>query len=177
MLKFITGNKGKIREVQGILGGELVEQLDVDLPEIQSLDPRKIIQAKLEYASGHYEGQFIVEDVSVSFPALNGLPGPLIKWFLEVLSLNEIYDLVAKYPDHSAEHKVVYGLYSPGKPIQFFEAFIQGEIVKPIGNKDFGFGPLFKPNGSNKTYGEMELEEKLVFSPRVKALKLLKEHL
>jgi non-canonical purine NTP pyrophosphatase (RdgB/HAM1 family) len=175
MLKFITSNKGKVREVQGILGMPELEQLDIDLPEIQSLDSHEIIKAKLEQATAHHDGQFIVEDVSLSFPSLHGLPGPLIKWFGERLSLEEIYDLVHKYPDHTAEHKIVYGLSTPGQPLRFFEGVTEGEIVKPAGDKDFGWGPMFKPRGSDKTYGEMNLEEKLIFSPRAKALKELRK--
>ena len=179
MLKFITSNKGKMREVQGLLGaaGMTVEQLDIDLPEIQSMDSHEIIEAKLEHAAAHHNDQFIVEDVSLSFPALNGLPGPLIKWFEQSLGLEGIYELVYKFPNHSARHKIVYGLSSPNQPIRFFEGITDGEIVKPRGDGDFGWGPMFKPAGSEKTYGEMKLEEKLVYSPRAKALKQLTAHL
>jgi len=172
VLKFITSNKGKVREVQAILAefGLEVEQLNIDLPEIQSMDSHEIIKAKLEHATAHHNDQFIVEDVSLSFPALNNLPGPLIKWFEQSLGLEGIYELLYKYVDHSAQHKIVYGLSSPNKPIQFFEGITEGEIVKPVGDGDFGWGPMFKPTGSDKTYGQMELKEKLIFSPRAKAL-------
>ena len=76
-LHFITGNKGKLLEVQSILGD--VTALDIDLAEIQSLDAHEIIKAKLDEARKHHNGQFIVEDTSLYFEALNGLPGPLIK--------------------------------------------------------------------------------------------------
>ena len=60
MLYFITGNKNKVAEAKAILG--TVEQLDIDLPEIQELDARKIIKAKLLEALAHRSGEFIVED-------------------------------------------------------------------------------------------------------------------
>ena len=59
-LYFITGNKGKLAEVQSILGP--IEALDIDLPEIQELDAHKIIRAKIEEAQKHQKGEFIVED-------------------------------------------------------------------------------------------------------------------
>ena len=39
MLYFITGNKNKFKEFQDILGEENIEQLDIDLPELQEIDP------------------------------------------------------------------------------------------------------------------------------------------
>ena len=59
-----------------------LEQFDIDLPEIQEIDAHKVVKAKLEAALAHHEGPFIVDDVSVRCGALNGLPGPFIKWFL-----------------------------------------------------------------------------------------------
>ena len=44
-LYFITGNKSKFGEVQSMLGN--IEQFDIDLPEIQDIDAKNIIRAKL----------------------------------------------------------------------------------------------------------------------------------
>jgi inosine/xanthosine triphosphate pyrophosphatase family protein len=60
---FITGNKSKFTEGKAILPE--LEQLEIDLPEIQEIDARLIIEAK--------------EDTSLYLECLNGLPGPLIK--------------------------------------------------------------------------------------------------
>lgn len=56
-LYFITRNKGKLAEVQSALPD--VEALDIDLPEIQSLDAHDIIKAKLLEAQKHQTGEFI----------------------------------------------------------------------------------------------------------------------
>ena len=45
-LYFITGNEHKFKEVKEML--PFVEQLDIDLPEIQNLDPQEIIKEKLQ---------------------------------------------------------------------------------------------------------------------------------
>lgn len=83
MIYFITGNKNKFEEVRAILPD--AEQLDIDLPEIQEIDAHGIIRAKLHAAFAHEEGEFIVEDLSFYLECLNGLPGPLIKWFLKTI--------------------------------------------------------------------------------------------
>ena len=85
---FITGNKNKLAEVHAIIKN--VEQLDIDLPEIQELDPHKIIQAKVAQAFTHHAGPFIVEDTGLYLDCLHGLPGPLIKWFMEAVNLYRV---------------------------------------------------------------------------------------
>ena len=107
MLYFITGNKGKLMEVQSILGN--VEALDIDLPEIQELDAHKIIRAKLEEAQKHQEGEFIVEDTSLYFEALKGLPGPLIKWFMKTIGNDGLYKIAESFNAYNAEAKTIIG--------------------------------------------------------------------
>ena len=80
---FITWNKNKLAEVQSIIHD--VTQLDIELPEIQDVDAQKIIEAKLYEAKKHHPGNFFVEDTSLYLSALNWLPWPLIKWFLQEL--------------------------------------------------------------------------------------------
>ncbi len=45
---FITGNAGKLNEAKAII--PQLTQLDLDLPEIQELDPKAVIAAKLPEA-------------------------------------------------------------------------------------------------------------------------------
>jgi inosine/xanthosine triphosphate pyrophosphatase family protein len=75
---FITGNEGKLREVRELLPD--VQGIDMDLAEMQEIDAHKIIAAKLAEAQRYQSGPFIVEDTSLYIDAMNGLPGPLIKW-------------------------------------------------------------------------------------------------
>lgn len=82
-LYFVTGNRGKFKEVKELIPE--IEQLDLDLPEIQEINAREIITHKLLEAFSHHPGEFIVEDTGLYLDCLNGLPGPLIKWFLAAL--------------------------------------------------------------------------------------------
>ncbi len=177
MLKFITGNNDKVNEFRGILPEVEIEQLSIDIPEIQSMDPKEIILGKLDFASKHYEGAFVVEDVSLGLQALNGFPGPLIKWLEKSVSLEDFARLANSLGNNRAEHKITYGLSVPGQPVKFFEGITWGQIVAPRGTGDFGWGPTFIPDGSEQTYGEMGPQGKYQYSPRKKALELLKQHL
>lgn len=171
-LYFITGNKGKLAEVQSILGN--VEALDIDLPEIQSLDAHEIIKAKLEQAQKHQEGEFIVEDNSLYLDAMNGLPGPLIKWFLKTVGNDGLYKIAAAFGNFGAEAKVIIGYSDTQKNISFHEGITRGTIVEARGSEGFGWDPIFQPEGYSKTFGELSAEEKNSFSMRRIAVEKLK---
>lgn len=170
-LYFITGNKGKLAEVQSILGN--VEGLDIDLPEIQELDAHKIIQAKLEEAQKDQKGEFIVEDTSLYFEAMNGLPGPLIKWFMKTVGNDGLYKMAQAFENFNAEAKTIIGYSDKNGNIEFFEGNIKGTIVSPRG-EGFGWDPIFQPEGYSKTFGELSAEEKNSFSMRKIAIEKLK---
>lgn len=172
-LYFITGNRGKFDEVKEVISS--VQQIDLDLPEIQELDARKVIEAKLHEARKLHAGEFICEDTSISLDCLNGFPGPLIKWLIAAIGINGIHALVEKFSNPGATAITVIG-YSHGTSIEFFEGATRGIIVAPRGT-GFGWDPIFQPAGSDKTFGEMELSEKNKTSMRHKALLGLKHRL
>ncbi|PIR69173.1 MAG: non-canonical purine NTP pyrophosphatase [Candidatus Niyogibacteria bacterium CG10_big_fil_rev_8_21_14_0_10_46_36] len=174
-LYFITGNKGKLAEVQAVLPD--VEALDIDLPEIQSLDAHEIIKAKLLEAQKHQSGEFIVEDNSLYLEGIKGLPGPLIKWFLKTVGNDGLYKMAEAFGNFNAEAKVVIGYSNSGGEISFFEGNTKGTIVPARGSEGFGWDPIFQPEGYDKTFAELTPEEKNSFSMRRIAVEKLKEKL
>jgi len=174
-LYFITGNKNKFDEVKSILPN--VEQLDIDLPEIQDIDARVIIKAKLLEALKHKDGEFIVEDTSLYLDCIGGLPGPLIKWFMKTIGNEGMYNLVEKLGNKKAEAKTIIGYAKTSDEIHYFEGCIEGEIVLPRGDFGFGWDPIFKPNEFNKSFAELTQEEKNNISMRRVAVNKLKEHM
>ena len=91
-LYFITGNKIKFEVIQRLL--PQIEQLELDLLEIQSLDAQEIIREKLLVAQKHCKDAFFVEDTSFTLDGMNGLPGTLSKWFLKSIGNEGIIQLV-----------------------------------------------------------------------------------
>ncbi len=170
-LYFITGNKHKFEEAQLIIPH--ITQYKADLVEIQSMDPHEIIKAKLEEACKLNPGkEFFCEDTSLYFEALNGFPGPLIKFFLGSLSAEGIYNLLQKYPSQKAIAKTVIG-YSDGNHTHFFEGELDGTITKPSGGGGFGWDPIFTPVGCDVCFAKMPLNEKNKISHRNKAMEKL----
>lgn len=174
-LYFITGNKNKYDEARSII--PRLVQLDIDLPEIQSDDPYEIIAKKLCEAHKHHDGAFIVEDTSLYFNCLNGLPGPLVKWFLMALGTDGLYDLVSRYDDRGAQAKTIIGYSDIDQNVHFFEGIVYGKIVVPHGDVTFGWDPIFMPDGHKKTFAQMSREEKNAISMRKIACKKLQDFL
>lgn len=171
-LYFITGNKGKLAEAQAIIPE--MQGLDIELLEIQDIDPEVIIKAKLQSAFNHHQGEFIVEDTSLHLDCLNGLPGPLIKWFLKTVGLEGLYNIADKLGNNKATAKCIIGYAKDKNDIQFFEGAVEGRIVAPRGEGGFGWDAIFQPNGYNKTYAEMDAKTKNEMSHRRLALNNLK---
>lgn len=174
-IKFITGNINKFKEVQEVLPD--LEQFVADLPEIQDIDAHKIIRAKLKEAFNHYDGEFIVEDTSLYLDSLNGLPGPFVKWFLQTVGEKGIYDIARSMGNVNATARVLIGYAKSFEEIYFFESELKGEVVPPAGNLDFGWGPIFKPQGFSKTFGQMTREEKSAIGMRHEAARKLRDFL
>jgi len=174
-LYFITGNKNKFNEVKAIIPA--IRQLEMDLPEIQSLDAKKIIEYKLKTASRRHKGQFLVEDTCLYLKAMGKLPGPLIKWFMETIGYKGLYRIAKSLKDFSAEASVIIGFLDKKGSIRFFKGTQKGKVVKPRGNLGWGWDPIFLPKGFNKTYGEMIPKEKHSISMRKRAAEKLKQYL
>lgn len=152
---FITGSQNKLNEARLIMGD--IDSLDIDLPEIQSLDSHEIIREKLLEATKHHKGEFIVEDTSLYINSLNGLPGPLIKWFMKTIDNEGIWRILTDYVDKSAVARTCVGYSDKNGDIFFFEGEIEGKIVEPRGETKFGWDPIFMPKGYDKTFAEMDL--------------------
>ena len=163
-LHFITGNAGKLKELQTIIPE--VKGIDIDLPEIQHSDAKIIIEAKLQEALKHHKGPFIIEDTSLYLDALNGLPGPLIKWFLKAMGVKGFYKIANSLGNANAQAKTIIGYASANGDMHYFEGVIEGSIVEPKGTNGFGWDAIFKPNGQQHTFAEMTNKEKNEHSMR-----------
>lgn len=175
-LTFITGNAAKAEQLGRHLDHPVAHK-KLDLPEIQSLDLREVVEHKAREAYSHIHSPVLVEDTSLVFTALGQLPGPLIKWFLTELDNDGLSKLLNNYEDRSCVAEVCFGLYD-GHELKTFEGKARGTVATtPRGEKGFGWDPVFIPEGHEKTWGEMDPEEQKETSMRRIALKKLEAHL
>jgi inosine triphosphate pyrophosphatase len=175
MLTFVTGNKDKLREVQEILQFPL-ESVKIDLPELQG-EPIDIITAKVLKAVEEVNRPVFVDDSCLCFNALNGLPGPYVKWFHDKIGSEALFKMVSPFRDHSGYVLCLIGYCEPGQEPLIFEGRTTGRIVSPRGTKGFKWDDVFEPDGFDQTFGEMDQEEKNEISTRKRALEKLREYL
>ena len=173
-LIFITGNASKLEEAKKFI--PTIVGKDFDLLEIQETDAQKIIEAKLIEAQKVEKGEYIVEDTSLYIDGMKGLPGPLIKWFLQSMGVEGVAKIAGLYGEAG---KVVTMIgYSDGiGDIQFFKGEIKGKIVPPKGEGGFGWDVIFQPEGEKETFGEMTREKKNTMSMRKIAFQKLAEYI
>ena len=135
-ITFITGNKKKLQEFLSIITGTPLEShfdisnKSMDLLEIQ-VTPEEIATAKAKEATLHCPTAVMIEDVSLCFNALKGLPGPYIKDFLKIGREN-LPKLLSDFEDKTAYAQCTFA-YCEGKghePI-IFVGRCDGKIVEP----------------------------------------------
>ena len=169
----VTGNPGKIAEARTALGTD-IEAVEVDLPEIQSLDYREVLRAKAEEAWRRVGRSLIVEEAGLDLAALNGFPGPLVKWMLEAVGAEEIARTAAALGETRASARC-FLLFKDGEREVVAEGRTEGTLVLPgRGTHGFGWDPVFLPDGSDQTFAELAGAEKDAVSHRGKAWRALK---
>ena len=101
-----------------------------------------------------------------------------VQWFLDKTGLEGLNNLLAAYPDKSAYAQCVFSLcLSPTEAPIVFVGRTGGTIVPARGSLDFGWDPVFQPDGFGQTYGELNKDVKNSISHRYKSLALLKAYL
>uniref|UniRef100_A0A7N0TBE7 Inosine triphosphate pyrophosphatase n=1 Tax=Kalanchoe fedtschenkoi TaxID=63787 RepID=A0A7N0TBE7_KALFE len=174
---FVTGNAKKLEEVRQILGNSIpFQSLKLDLPELQG-EPEDISKEKARLAAKEVNGPVLVEDTCLCFNALKGLPGPYIKWFLQKTGHEGLNNLLMAYEDKSAYALCIFSLaLGPGVEPLTFIGKTEGKIVPARGPNEFGWDPIFQPDGFEQTYAEMSKEVKNKISHRYRALARVKSH-
>ncbi len=173
---FVSGNAGKAREVEAILGAP-VERLPLDLPEIQALDVEEVVRHKAREAFAAARRPVLVEDTGLYVDALGGLPGALVKWFLQTVGPAGICTMLPAGAPRGATARTAVALCDE-HGVEVFVGDIRGEItLEPAGSGGFGWDPIFRPDGATRTFAEMEQDEKNRHSMRCAALERLRDRI
>jgi len=169
---FVTGNRGKLEEARRIVGPAL-EGVELELPEIQSLDLRAVLRAKGEEAWRRLARPLVVEETGLELAALNGFPGPLVKWMLEAVGPEGIARVALALGDARATARCGL-LFRDGGREAVAEGETHGTLVSPPrGGSGFGWDPVFVPEGEDRTYAELPPEVKDSIGHRGRAWRAL----
>ena len=180
---FATNNQNKVEEVRAVLGSRfniitLKEAgIDIDIPE-----PHDTLEAN---ASEKSKTIFTItnkncfsEDTGLEVVALNGEPGvKSARYAGESRSFDDniekLLSNLSSSDNKTARFRTVISLILNGKE-HLFEGICKGTIIaERKGNNGFGYDPVFVPDGSDKTFAEMDMAGKNKFSHRKKAMEKL----
>ena len=186
-LIFATSNENKAVELQRLMGDTIeIESLKSlnfmqDIVESEdTLEGNSLLKANTVF--NHFNRACFADDTGLEVDALDGAPGvysaryagptcdPENNMALLLRNLGSTENLKARF-------RTVITFKSLGTTKQF-EGIVDGTIVlEKRGSKGFGYDPIFKPNSSELTFGEMTLEQKNEFSHRARAFAKLKDYL
>ncbi len=169
---FVTGNKGKFIEAEKKLRKLDVNivQKDLGYPEIQADTLLDVAKYGVSYIKEKTDKPFILEDAGIFIDSLEGFPGVYSKYVYYTIGCKGILKLMEDVNNKKAIFRSVYA-YNNKDVTKFFTGECEGSISdKIIGTKGFGYDPIFIPNGSDKTFAQMDVSMKNSFSHRGKAL-------
>ena len=180
---FATNNKNKVAEVKNILNGQfevlsLQEAgINIDIPEpYDTLEENASTKSKTIHQLT--KKNCFSEDTGLFVDALNGEPGVKSARYAGEDANNEanIAKLLTRLSDNTdrkARFITIISLILDEKEFQF-EGVCEGDIqYQKKGNQGFGYDAIFVPDGADKSFAEMSMEEKAMYSHRKKAMNKL----
>ena len=185
-LVFATNNAHKLEEVQQMVGDKFILKSlnDIgctdDIPET-GVTFEENAKQKTDYLVSKYNVNCFGDDSGLEINALDGEPGVYSARYSGSRDMEKNIDLVLEKlqgkADRSARFKTIISLFVNGEQ-HFFEGTVEGRIINErTGTEGFGYDPIFIPNGYEKTFAEMSLEEKNKISHRSQAVAKLVDFL
>ena len=181
-LVFATNNKNKLKEVQAMLTNfEIVSLADIncfdDIPETaDTLEGNAILKAN--YITKKFGLNCFADDTGLEVDALNNEPGVFSARYAgeennAEENMNKLLKNLVNKSNRKAQFRTAIALNIHGKQF-IFEGICKGDILtEKQGNSGFGYDPIFTPKGFNKSFAEMDLNEKGNISHRGKAIQKL----
>lgn len=157
---FVTGNPEKADNFSRHIGIAIGHE-PAELQEIQTLNPKELIEYKARQAYDQLHKPVLVEDVEFVFHALGSLPGPFIKYFVQAENGGEkMCRMLDGFTDRGATASCTYAYYD-GSELTIFTGELAGMVAdSPRGTGGYGFDRVFEPSGfGGKTAAELDQSE------------------
>jgi XTP/dITP diphosphohydrolase len=181
-----THNPGKLKEMRELFapyGIATESAAELGLPKPEETGKTFAANARIKAVAGARASRAVAfaDDSGLVVDALNGDPGiHSARWAGPDkdfrAAMNRIQTLLieqgAKTPEQRRAHFVAaLCLAWPDGHVEEFEGQVDGVAVwPPRGDKGFGYDPLFRPDGFDRTFGEMSAEEKHGLPPQGQGL-------
>lgn len=184
---FASNNAHKLKEIASMLPQNIRIRsmkeagIEAEIPETGTT-LRKNAFLKADFLRKKGYSVVLADDTGLEVNALNGAPGVHSARYAgpEGNAQKNIEKLLAQLKDatdRTARFVTVLCFIKEGE-VYYFEGEVKGQITTmPTGNLGFGYDPVFLPDGFNKTFAQMTLEEKNAISHRKKALEKFLQYL
>ena len=184
---FATHNQNKVAELRKLIGKNL-EILSLDdlgvADEIEetgtTLKENALLKAKFIF--DNYAIACFADDTGLEVDTLDGAPGVYSARFAGEPANNEknidkLLGLLLNQVNNQARFRTVIALVTDTEQ-HFFEGVVEGEIIdQRRGSNGFGYDSVFLPNHFDRTFAEMNMEDKNLISHRARAVKKLTDFL
>ncbi|HLT66168.1 MAG TPA: non-canonical purine NTP diphosphatase [Flavobacterium sp.] len=184
---FASNNKNKIVEIQKQLPSHIqlvtLEEISCteDIEETgQTIEENAIIKAN--YVTEKYGYPCFADDTGLEVESLNNEPGVYSARYAGLdkndhKNMDLVLSKLENETNRNALFKTVIALNINNEQV-LFTGIVNGTItLEKRGNYGFGYDPIFMPNNSDKTFAEMDSEEKNNWSHRGKAVSQLIDYL
>ncbi|MEY2506683.1 MAG: XTP/dITP diphosphohydrolase [Verrucomicrobiota bacterium] len=187
-LLLATRNAHKTREFSEILGPDFVVRDLAGEPEAPAIEETGQTFAenailKAVAISKRFPGPVVGDDSGLEVDVLGGAPGIFSARYAgpgtrDRDNVARLLDELGRFPNerrYSARFRCVLALARAGELLETCEGVIEGAIVSaPRGEGGFGYDPVFQPDGSSQTFGELPAPEKNRISHRARAIRELR---
>lgn len=185
-LLIASQNQNKIQEIQKLLPNWEIKGISsVDFPHELREDGESLEENALQKMRQVYEksgANCFADDTGLEVNALDGEPGVYSARYAGngKSSEDNMTKLLAKMSgqsDRSAQFRTVIALHWQGEEL-LFQGICKGQIsLQRMGEKGFGYDPIFIPKGSSLSFAQMDIELKNSMSHRGRAIAKLVEFL
>jgi XTP/dITP diphosphohydrolase len=186
-LIFATNNENKVAEIRSLLDENfkikslLEAGIDIDIPEpFDTLEENA--REKSEIIYNLTNTNCFAEDTGLEVKVLNNEPGVKSARYAGEernfdKNVTKLLDKLKNNTDRVARFRTVICVTLNGKH-NIFDGECKGTIIaERRGSEGFGYDCIFVPEGASKTFAEMSLQEKNVYSHRKKATQKLISYL
>jgi len=178
---FATHNANKLKEVRAHLSDRLevlgLDDIDCheEIPETGStLEENALIKAN--YVAEKYQLDCFADDTGLMVDALNGAPGVYSARYAgehgdSEANMTKLLREMEQAENRTARFMTVIALVRKGEDPVLFNGSVEGQIIRQrTGEGGFGYDPIFRPDGYEITFAEMDLSEKNKISHRGRAV-------
>ena len=177
---FATNNEHKIKEIQSLVGNDFTiitlqeAGIDIDIPEPHDTLQENAYEKAITIENITKQNCFS-EDTGLEIEALNGEPGVKSARYAGgdrnfQANIDKVLEKLNGSNNRKAQFRTVICLLW-NKEVFYFEGICKGHIAENMhGGEGFGYDPIFIPDGASKSFAEMTMEEKNMYSHRQKAV-------